>query len=389
MAKVEKRQKQEEDAAEKMKLAETDYRNKIEVANQKQNKIKDETQHTARELQDSLTHIDEVVRQTGSHYFSLQHTVLIPHTSSLQSLRETAKSYTPGRQLAEYMRDEMSQESKSSPVYKIFEFTPNTQQNISSTKLSENDHLSESDSDQESTSNSKSKNGKYELASRFKGLKMPTRSRVFGGPLKDAAKNQHNKIPFVVSRLIKEIDSRALRTRGIYRVNGVKNRVENICSAFTMNSCEVDLSISTEHDMSSVLKRYLHDLPQPLFTHQAYPGLLVISQKIGELRKMSDKVRADAEIDALTRQVGEKLKELPVENYNTLQLIIQHLRRVADNVEYNKMGPANLGTVFGPTLMRAGEDKGPMGCLMDVPHQSRLVDLLISEIDVVYPGSHN
>ena len=89
----------------------------------------------------------------------------------------------------------------------------------------------------------------------------------------------------------------------------------------------------------------------------AYPGLLVISQKIGELRKMSDKVRADAEIDALTRQVGEKLKELPVENYNTLQLIIQHLRRVADNVEYNKMGPANLGTVFGPTLMRAGEDK--------------------------------
>jgi hypothetical protein len=156
-----------------------------------------------------------------------------------------------------------------------------------------------------------------------------------------------------------------------------------------MNSCEVDLSTYTEHDMSSVLKRYLHDLPQPLFTHQAYPGLLVISQKIGELRKMSDKVRADAEIDALTRQVGEKLKELPVDNYNTLQLIIQHLRRVADNVEYNKMGPANLGTVFGPTLMRAGEDKGPMGCLMDVPHQSRLVDLLISEIDVVYPGSHN
>ena len=46
------------------------------------------------QFQDSLTHIDEVVRQTGSHYFSLQHTVLIPHTSSLQSLRETAKSYT-------------------------------------------------------------------------------------------------------------------------------------------------------------------------------------------------------------------------------------------------------------------------------------------------------
>ena len=51
MAKVEKRQKQEEDAAEKMKQAEIEYKAKIDVANQKQNKIKDETSNTARELQ--------------------------------------------------------------------------------------------------------------------------------------------------------------------------------------------------------------------------------------------------------------------------------------------------------------------------------------------------
>ena len=102
-----------------------------------------------------MTHIDEIVRQTGSHYFSLQHTVLIPHTSSLQSLRESAKSYQvykiqaiygydispiskmyfqPGRQLAEYMRDEMSAEQT---VYKTFEFTQNVpNQNLSSSRLS-------------------------------------------------------------------------------------------------------------------------------------------------------------------------------------------------------------------------------------------------------------
>lgn len=80
----------------------------------------------------------------------------------------------------------------------------------------------------------------------------------------------------VVSRLIQEIDSRALKTKGIYRVNGVKNRVENICSSFTMNSCSMDLSVASEHDMSSVLKRYLHDLPQPLFTHALYPQLLAL-----------------------------------------------------------------------------------------------------------------
>jgi hypothetical protein len=49
------------------------------------------------------------------------------------------------------------------------------------------------------------------------------------------------------------------------------------------------------------------------------------------------------------------------------------------------MGPKNLGTVFGPTLMRAGEDKGPIGCLIDVPDQSRLVDIMISNRTVCFP----
>ena len=84
---------------------------------------------------------------------------------------------------------------------------------------------------------------------------------------------------------------------------------------------------------------------------------IIFSQKIGELRKMSDSIRSEAEISALTKQISIKLTELPTENYNTLKLIIQHLKRVADNQAFNMMGPANLGTVFGPTLMRAGEDK--------------------------------
>ena len=119
----------------------------------------------------------------------------------------------PGRQLAEYMRDERSQEDKTSPVYKLFEFTPHTQQNTPHPRISGhfkktqysggdtvilncilvNDHFSDSESDNDSAP--AKKNGK-DLTNRFRGLKIPTRSRVFGGPLRDAAKNQHNKIPF-------------------------------------------------------------------------------------------------------------------------------------------------------------------------------------------------
>ena len=59
-----------------------------------------------------------------------------------------------------------------------------------------------------------------------------------------------------------------------------------------------------------------------------------MSQRIGDTQKMSDQIRAEAEIDAITRQIGEKLTELPEENYATLQLIISHLRRVADNSRF-------------------------------------------------------
>lgn len=51
MAKVEKRQRQEEDSKDRMKAAEREYRHRIESANLKQNEMTDKTSHTAKELQ--------------------------------------------------------------------------------------------------------------------------------------------------------------------------------------------------------------------------------------------------------------------------------------------------------------------------------------------------
>ena len=115
----------------------------------------------------------------------------------------------------------------------------------------------DSDSDNDSTSNPVKKGRSIidtKIPSKIRDLKLTRRERVFGGPLKDAAKNRQPKVPFVVSRLIHELDTRALQTRGIYRVNGVKNRVELICSSFTMDRTSMDLTVASEHDMSSVLK---------------------------------------------------------------------------------------------------------------------------------------
>ena len=51
MAKVEKRTRQEEDAKDRTKSAEKEYRLKIEWANQKQAEMVEKTSHTTKELQ--------------------------------------------------------------------------------------------------------------------------------------------------------------------------------------------------------------------------------------------------------------------------------------------------------------------------------------------------
>ena len=117
-------------------------------------------------------------------------------------------------------------------------------------------------------------------ATYFRQKSKVTKTSLFGMPLSEAVKGQNEKknVPFVVSRLIKELDSRALKTKGytklvnvllpkksgLYRVNGVKHRVEVLCNSFSKDSTTADMSLSSEHDISSVLKKYFHDLPAPL-----------------------------------------------------------------------------------------------------------------------------
>lgn len=49
-------------------------------------------------------------------------------------------------------------------------------------------------------------------------------------------------------------------SQGIYRVNGVKTRVEKLCQAFENGKELVELSQCSPHDISNVLKLYLRQV---------------------------------------------------------------------------------------------------------------------------------
>ncbi|XP_059400026.1 rho GTPase-activating protein 45-like isoform X2 [Carassius carassius] len=226
--------------------------------------------------------------------------------------------------------------------------------------------------------------------------KLQGRLQLFGQDFSQVSGNSPDGIPFIIKKCIGEIERRALRMKGIYRVNGVKTRVEKLCQAFENGKELVELSQSSPHDISNVLKLYLRQLPEPIMPFRLYNSLMglakesltVVGPEGAETGKGPDLVdlgpETDPELLALVDRLKNLLKELPKQNTATLCYIARHLRRIAELEDDNKMSPSNLGIVFGPSLMRPRPSGATvsLSSLVDYPYQARIVETLI----VFYPS---
>ncbi|NWZ33926.1 RHG29 protein, partial [Brachypodius atriceps] len=229
--------------------------------------------------------------------------------------------------------------------------------------------------------------------------KLHGRLHLFGVEFAQAAKNVPDGIPFIIKKCTSEIESRALNVKGIYRVNGAKSRVEKLCQAFENGKDLVELSELYAHDISNVLKLYLRQLPEPLILFRLYNefiGLAKENQNANEeldAKQASPKAKTRQslciELNRIIIKIKDLLKQLPVPNYNTLQYLIGHLHRVADQCDENKMSASNLGIIFGPTLIRPRQTDATvsLSSLVDYPYQARVVELLITYYEKIFDVS--
>ena len=65
---------------------------------------------------------------------------------------------------------------------------------------------------------------------------------------------------------------------GIYRVSGVKHKVEKLCQAFENGAELVDLTDINPNVVANVLKLYMRQLPEPLLTFSLYPEFIRIAE---------------------------------------------------------------------------------------------------------------
>uniref|UniRef100_A0A8C8IEZ0 Rho GTPase activating protein 45b n=1 Tax=Oncorhynchus tshawytscha TaxID=74940 RepID=A0A8C8IEZ0_ONCTS len=220
--------------------------------------------------------------------------------------------------------------------------------------------------------------------------KLQGRLQLFGRDFSQVSSGSSDSIPFIITKCISEIERRALKTKGIYRVNGVKTRVEKLCQAFENGKELVELSQCSPHDISNVLKLYLRQLPEPIMPFRLYNSLMGLAKEslqteggeagTGKGPELVDLgPDTDPAVLAVVDRLRELVKELPKANVATLRYIVRHLRRIAELEQDNKMSPSNLGIVFGPSLIRPRPTGATvsLSSLVDYPHQARIIETLI------------
>ncbi|KAI9429810.1 Rho GTPase activation protein, partial [Lactarius indigo] len=154
---------------------------------------------------------------------------------------------------------------------------------------------------------------------------------VFGVPLVDLTTNVDN-VPKVMRMCIDEVEKRGLNTHKIY---SLRRRLETEKS-FSFSST------GNIHPVAMLLKLYLWDLPEPLFT-----------LSLEDYRQYKQNRARYTENDCSV--LRSKIRELHPVHRASLEALLRHLLRVASHSDVNAMTVKALSTQFSYPVLRGNE----------------------------------
>ncbi|XP_055478558.1 rho GTPase-activating protein 26 isoform X2 [Psammomys obesus] len=177
----------------------------------------------------------------------------------------------------------------------------------------------------------------------------------------------------IIRKCIHAVETRGINEQGLYRIVGVNSRVQKLLSVLmdpkAASETETDICAEWEiKTVTSALKTYLRMLPGPLMMYQFQRSFI----KAAKLENQETRV---SEIHSLVHRLPEKNRQM-------LQLLMNHLANVASNHKQNLMTVANLGVVFGPTLLRPQEET--VAAIMDIKFQNIVIEILIENHEKIF-----
>jgi Rho GTPase-activating protein 1 len=157
----------------------------------------------------------------------------------------------------------------------------------------------------------------------------------------------------------------ALQTEGLFRLSGSESRLQLLRQQCAEARPVVVLAGEDVHVVAGLLKWFLRQLPEPLLSFELYEPLV-----------------AAAKADALPSSLLRLLRRLPPQHAYVLCRLLQLLERVAAEPR-SKMTAANLGVVFGPTLMFPAEALDPAREVSDITAYVKVASALVTQADAI------
>uniref|UniRef100_A0A8C0R3V8 Oligophrenin 1 n=1 Tax=Canis lupus dingo TaxID=286419 RepID=A0A8C0R3V8_CANLU len=204
---------------------------------------------------------------------------------------------------------------------------------------------------------------------------MDGKEPIYHSPVTKQEEMELNEVGFkFVRKCINVIETKGIKTEGLYRTVGSNIQVQKLLNAFFDPKCpgDVDFHIS-DWDIKTItssLKFYLRNLSEPVMTYRLHKDLVSAAK--------SDN------LDYRLGAIHSLVYKLPEKNREMLELLIRHLVNVCEHSKENLMTPSNMGVIFGPTLMRAQEDT--VAAMMNIKFQNIVVEILIEHFVKIYSG---
>uniref|UniRef100_A0A7I4YAZ0 Rho GTPase-activating protein 26 n=2 Tax=Strongyloidea TaxID=27829 RepID=A0A7I4YAZ0_HAECO len=195
------------------------------------------------------------------------------------------------------------------------------------------------------------------------------------GPSTTTLQTQLDETGFeFVQACIAFLEERGIREQGLYRNCGVTSKVQKLMqlgldkrksNGDKLNFNDDEWEIKT---ISSAVKTFLRNLPEPLMTFEQH-NLFINAAKMDDRRTRVD-------------HIHYYVHKLPPSHKSMLEIVIRHLKRVADRCSENLMTVGNLGVCFGPTLLRPKEET--MAAIMDIKFCNVVVEVLIAHCEQIF-----
>ncbi|KAJ3226070.1 hypothetical protein HK099_005655, partial [Clydaea vesicula] len=195
-------------------------------------------------------------------------------------------------------------------------------------------------------------------------------TQVFGVALQKVLQMEGTQVPNIVKK--------CMDFEGIYRKSGpltqINKLIQQVNKGEELNFGECIYPEEVQIDImaiTSILKQYFRDLPNPLINFEVYAEFM-------------DASRANVEDPSKHDLFKKCLIRLPKENFNTLKYLLNHLSRVEKYSSKNLMSFGNLGVVFGPTLLKPLGPTTPLDDIASSGTKSFCIEYLIRHYDLLF-----